>query len=40
MYFDSPESFNTAFGAHAAGIMADIPKYTNIQPVIELEAEA
>jgi uncharacterized protein (TIGR02118 family) len=38
MYFDSPESFNTAFAAHAESIMADIAKYTNIQPVIELEA--
>jgi uncharacterized protein (TIGR02118 family) len=38
MFFDSPESFNTAFGAHAGTFMADIPNYTNIQPVIELEA--
>jgi len=39
MYFDSPESFNEAFQDHAANIMADIPNYTNLQPVIELEAE-
>jgi len=38
MYFDSPESFNTAFGAHAGTIMADIANYTNTQPVVELEA--
>ena len=38
MYFESPESFNTAFAAHAETIMADIPKFTNVQPVIELEA--
>jgi uncharacterized protein (TIGR02118 family) len=38
MYFESPESFGAAFDAHAERIMADIPKYTNVQPVIELEA--
>ena len=38
MYFESPESFDTAFAAYAETIMADIPKFTNVQPVIELEA--
>jgi len=38
MYFESPESFNTAFHAHAEAIMADIPRYSSVQPVIELEA--
>ena len=34
--FDSVEAFQTAFGPHAADIQADIPKYTNITPVIQL----
>jgi uncharacterized protein (TIGR02118 family) len=38
MYFDSPESFDAAFAANAESIMADIPRFTNVQPVIELEA--
>ena len=38
MYFESPESFGAAFDAHAERFIADIPNYTNVQPVIELEA--
>jgi uncharacterized protein (TIGR02118 family) len=36
MKFDSAEAFGKAFGPHAAEIMADIPKYTNAQPVIQI----
>jgi uncharacterized protein (TIGR02118 family) len=36
LYFDSAEAFQTAFGPHAETIMADIPNYTNIQPVIQV----
>jgi uncharacterized protein (TIGR02118 family) len=36
LYFDSVEAFQTAFGPHAAAIMADIPNYTNVQPTIQL----
>ncbi len=36
LYFDSVEEFQTAFTPHAAEIMADIPNYTNIQPVIQI----
>jgi uncharacterized protein (TIGR02118 family) len=36
LLFDSVESFQTAFGPHAAGIMADIPNYTKVQPVIKV----
>lgn len=34
--FKSAESFQAAFGPHAGEIMADIPNYTNVQPVIQI----
>lgn len=34
--FDSVEAFQKAFGPHAAEILADIPNYTNTQPVIQI----
>ena len=36
LYFDSIEAFQAAFAPHAATIMADIPNYTNVQPVIQI----
>lgn len=36
LYFDSLEAFQAAFAPHAAAIMADIPNYTNTQPVIQI----
>ena len=36
LYFDSVAAFETAFASHAAAIMADMPNYTNIQPVIQI----
>jgi uncharacterized protein (TIGR02118 family) len=36
LYFDSLEAFQTAFAAHAAQIMGDIPNYTDIEPLIEI----
>jgi uncharacterized protein (TIGR02118 family) len=36
LYFDSTGDFQTAFGPHAAAIMADIPNYTDIQPTIQI----
>lgn len=36
LYFDSLEAFQGAFAAHAEAIMADVPKYTNTQPVIQI----
>jgi uncharacterized protein (TIGR02118 family) len=33
LYFESVEEFQAAFAPHAAEILADIPNYTNIQPV-------
>jgi uncharacterized protein (TIGR02118 family) len=36
LFFDSVEAFQEAFGPHAAEIMADIPNYTDTQPVIQI----
>lgn len=36
LQFDSVEAFQTGFGPHAQKIMADIPNYTNVQPVIQI----
>jgi uncharacterized protein (TIGR02118 family) len=34
--FDSVDAFQKAFGPHAREILADIPNYTNTQPVIQI----
>ena len=36
MYFDTVEAFQAAFAPHAAEILADVPKYTNIKPVLQI----
>jgi uncharacterized protein (TIGR02118 family) len=36
LYFDSVAEFQASFGPHAEAIKADIPNYTNIQPVIQI----
>jgi uncharacterized protein (TIGR02118 family) len=35
LLFESVEIFGAEFTTHAAAIMADIPNYTNTQPVIQ-----
>jgi len=34
--FDSVEAFQGAFGPSAPQIMADVPNYTNIQPIVQI----
>ena len=36
LLLDSVEAFERAFTPHAAEIMADIPRYTNIAPTIQI----
>jgi uncharacterized protein (TIGR02118 family) len=36
LLFDSADAFQKAFAPHASEIMADIPNYTKIQPVIQI----
>lgn len=36
LYFESISSFEASFGPHAEKTMADVPNYTNIEPVIQI----
>lgn len=36
LYFESIEIFQNAFDPHAEVILADIPNYTNVQPVFQV----
>ena len=36
IFCESLEDFQAGFGPHAAEIMADIPNYTDIQPVLQI----
>lgn len=36
LYFDSVPEFQAAFASHAPKFLADIPNFTNVQPVIQV----
>lgn len=36
LYFSTMEEFGASFGPNAAEIMADLPNFTNIEPVIQI----
>jgi uncharacterized protein (TIGR02118 family) len=40
LYFPSMETFQQAFGEHAARIMSDVANYTNVEPLITIERAA
>jgi len=36
LYFETMQSFENSFGPNAEAIMADLPNFTNIEPVIQI----
>ncbi len=36
LYFESVEMFHNSFGQNANKIMADLPNFTNIEPIIQI----
>ena len=36
LYFESVEMFQNSFGQNADKIMADLPNFTNIEPIIQI----
>jgi uncharacterized protein (TIGR02118 family) len=36
LYFNSIEAFEKSFGANSDAIMADLPNYTNSEPVLQI----
>jgi uncharacterized protein (TIGR02118 family) len=36
LLFDSMESFQRAWDARGGEVVADVPKYTNAQPVVQI----
>ena len=36
IYFDSLEEFQASFNKHVSEFVADVPNYTNLQPVIQI----
>ncbi len=36
LYFESMDAFQKSFGPHAQTIMADVPNYTNIEPLTQI----
>jgi len=37
LFFDDVPAFEKAFGPHAAEIMGDLPKFTNIEPQVQID---
>jgi len=39
LFLDSVDAFGAAFGPHAKEIMGDIPNFSNIEPVVQIEEQ-
>lgn len=37
LFFDNVEAFGAAFGPHAEKILGDIPNFSNIQPIVQID---
>lgn len=38
LYFDSMESYQNSFGQNAPEIMADLPNFTDLEPVVQISS--
>ena len=36
LYFNNMEAFENSFGPNAEAIMADLPNFTNIEPIVQI----
>ena len=36
LFFDSVDAFESGFGPHAKAILADVPNYTNVKPMVQV----
>ena len=36
LYFETVEAFQASFGANAGEILADVPNYTQVEPVVQI----
>jgi hypothetical protein len=36
MYIDTVEAFQARFDSHAKAMLQDVPKYSNLQPILQI----
>lgn len=39
LYFESAEAFGQLMAAHGQALLADIPNYTDIQPILQIQVQ-
>ena len=37
LFFENLDDFQAAFAAHGEELLADIPNYTNVEPVVQID---